>query len=100
MSNTLKCRLEKLIVLQKKVIRVIEGLNYLDHTNEAFGNFKCLKWLDIIALKTNLGVFKANQNMLPYKVQKIFRSVNQVHMIIILEVKQIEFFFLRNLNLK
>ena len=37
-GNTLKCRLEKLTILQKKVIRVIEGLNYLDHTNDRITN--------------------------------------------------------------
>ena len=42
-GNTFKCRLEKLIVLLKKAIRVIEGLNYLDLTNEAFGNCRCFK---------------------------------------------------------
>ena len=46
---------------------------------EHHGNCKCLKLLQMIALNTNLCVFKANQNMLPYKVQKRYRSVNQVH---------------------
>ena len=42
-ANTYKSRLDKLVTLQKKAIRIIDGLNYRDHTGHAFQKWKVLK---------------------------------------------------------
>lgn len=78
-GNTYNCRLEKLVRFQKKAIRIIEGLNYLDHTTQAFYNGKILKLPDLISLKTCLYVYKANQNLLPYNLQNKYLSLSQIH---------------------
>ena len=78
-GNTSRSKLDKLIVLQKKAIRVIGGLKRLDHTSSTFAKLKCLKLEDIIQLKTCLHVFNADNNLLPSDLQKRYCRIDQIH---------------------
>ena len=57
-------------------MRIIEGLNYLNHTTEAIYNSKFLNLQDFIPLKTCLYVYKANLNLLPYNLQNKYLAYN------------------------
>ena len=50
--------LQPLIILQKKVIRVISGASFYDHTNELFKNLNILKIYDLFTLFMGLYCFK------------------------------------------
>ena len=78
-GNTYVSRLHELIILQKRVIRVIGKVPYLDHTSIIFKKFRLLKLRDIIDLNTCIMMYKANKGLLPKHVQNSFIKNNEVH---------------------
>jgi len=67
------------MLLQKKAIRNIAKANYLDHTNPLFVQYKCLKVLDVVKLKTLIVIYKAKYNMLPINLQTFFITLEEIH---------------------
>ena len=78
-GNTFDSHINKLILLQKRIIRVIDKADYRDHTNPLFVKYNCLKFKDIVNLKTLVVVFKAKHNLLPFNVQKLFTENHCIH---------------------
>ena len=62
MRNTYQSQLHTLMLLQKKAIRDIAKDSYLDHTYQVFVQYKCLKCLDIVKLKTLIIIYRAKNN--------------------------------------
>ena len=73
-GNTYKSQLHTLMLLQKKAIRNIAKASYLDHTHPLFVQYKCLKFLDIVKLKTLIIIYKAKNNMLPINLQFVYNN--------------------------
>ena len=71
-GNTYKSNLNKLFILQKKVLRNICKTKRLEHTNRLFIDLNLLKLYDLIEFKTVVIVFKARYKALPIKIQNIF----------------------------
>ena len=71
-GQTANSNLQKLIILQKKAIRIVSGLKYNAHTGGHFKRLKCLKVEDIIKFNTCLLVFKGYMQKLPTELQKRF----------------------------
>ena len=69
-GNTYTSRIENLIMMQKKAIRVVDTSLFRDHTNPLFVKYRCLKFKDLINMKTLLIVHRAKNNNLPTKIQK------------------------------
>jgi len=65
-----KSQLHTLILLQKKAINHIAKASYLDHNNPLVVQYKCLKFVDVVKLKTSIIIYKAKNNMLPINLQK------------------------------
>ena len=63
--NTYDCRIDKLIKLQNRAMRVIGSLKYGDSTSNTYNAFKGLKLRHIIKFKTCTYIFKADRNLLP-----------------------------------
>ena len=61
-------------LLQKKVIRIIHGVSYNDHTNDLFHNSKVVKLYDLAKFKTACLMYRAKNQMLPNNIQKIFNE--------------------------
>ena len=78
-GNTFETRLNKVVILQKRAIRLVENVNYRDHTEPIFHKYKCLKFLDIISLKTLLVIYQAEKHILPVNLQKLFMKTRNVH---------------------
>ena len=57
-SNTYNCHLEPLQVLQKRLLRLINNVPYLSHTNELFHKNSILKLKDINIYCTGIYVYK------------------------------------------
>lgn len=78
-GNTYSSNLIKLTMLQKRIIRVICNEPFRAHTNVLFNGLKCLKFIDIIELKTLCIVYKAKNGLLPVKVQRYFTNLDSIH---------------------
>ncbi len=57
----------------------MDKANYRDHTDPIFYKYKCLKFLDIVNLKTLIIIYQAERNMLPVNLQKLFKKTSSVH---------------------
>ena len=73
-GNTYKSSLHSLSVLQKRAIRIIHKVGYLDHTTPLFLRSHLLKFSEIVEYQTAIIMFKAIHNLLPANIQKLFRG--------------------------
>lgn len=71
-GNTYKTNLQSLCTLQKRAIRIINNVGYLEHTNSLFLKSYILKFIDLVKFKTVQVMFKARNNLLPGNIQKMF----------------------------
>ena len=71
-GNTYPTNTNCIFLLQKRVIRIIFGARWLDHTNSLFQQLHVLKFPDIIELKTSLFMYKAYYSCLPSNIQCLF----------------------------
>ena len=69
----------KLFLLQKKALRIINKVSYLHHTNELFHNCKILKLADIYQLEISKYMYKFSSKMLPTNIQTIFTTSQSYH---------------------
>ena len=51
-------------------IHNIAKASYLDHSQPLFVQYKCLKFLDIVKLKTLIIIYKVENSMLPINLPK------------------------------
>ena len=72
-------RLQCLIVLQKKALRIIANTSYNAHSSFLFYNFRCLKLLDLVKFCVNNVMYKAYNNLLPDNLQCQFTKALSVH---------------------
>ena len=72
-GKTYKTKLNYIILIHKKVIRAICGINDM-RTNTSLLFYKCgiLKFVDLIAYKTLIVMFEVKNNLLPIGVQSLF----------------------------
>ena len=71
-GNTHKTKLHGIIMLQKRVMRTVYGVDRLEHTNYLFYDSHFLKFPDIVKLKTVVFMFNAYNNDLPNNLQTLF----------------------------
>ncbi len=78
-GNTHESNLSKIILKQKRVIRIICRAKLYDHTNPLFKKLKILKLKDLIELRSAIFIFKASCQTLPKNLQLIlnFNTVNK-----------------------
>ena len=69
-GNTYKSNVTCLSLIQKRVVRLINNANYIDHCNQLFYLCKLLKFSDLVKYKTAIVMYKAM--MLPTCIQKFF----------------------------
>jgi len=72
-----KSQLHTLILSQKKAIRNVAKVSYLDHNNPLFVQYKCLKFVDIVKLKTLIIKLKITCYLSIYK--KMFITIKEIH---------------------
>ena len=60
-------------------MRNLDRAGYRDNTEPIFFKFKCLKFCDIVKLKTLLIMYKAKKNVLPPNLQTLFQETSAVH---------------------
>ena len=77
-GNACQSNLQKIIVAQKRIIRVVAKVNRLDHTNDLFTKYSILKFVDLVRLKVALIVHKAKFKTLPPTLQIKFNLNSDV----------------------
>ena len=71
-GNVYKTNIDPIIKLQKRAIRIINKVSYLESTNPLFIKSCTLKCVDIIYIKTLEIVFRAKSKSLPVCIQCLF----------------------------
>jgi hypothetical protein len=72
-------KLKRVIVQQKKAIRIINGCNYNAHTNILFKQNKILKIHEIYELQLAVIMYKHSRALLPYPLLQLFIPHNKFH---------------------
>ena len=72
-----KSRLYNLTKLQKKVIRIVDGAEFAEHTSPIFLKFKTLKLGDIIMISTCMIMYRVSIGDVPSKITNMF-SINSI----------------------
>ena len=65
--------LNKLIVLQKRAIRIIAGVPPRSHTEPLFQQYKLIEFDDLITLNTSLFVYRYSHGLLPHVFDAFYR---------------------------
>ena len=60
-------------------MRLIGRAKRLDHTSCLFSELRILKVQDIVEIQTALIMYKANNNLLPVNIQKLFTLYKSVY---------------------
>ncbi len=71
-GNSYKANTHKLLILQKRAVRIISDSTFLAHTDVLFKNKKILKLHDIVSLETLKFVYKSKLNLLPSNFDNYF----------------------------
>ena len=78
-GKSLKTQLDKLFLVQKRVIRTICNADYRAHTNPLFYHHRILKAEDIYYMQLGSLMYDLNSGVLPLALAKIFKKNNQIH---------------------
>jgi len=78
-ATTYTTNLYRLIILQKRVIRIINYSKYDAHTNPIFKDLNILKFTDICRLQTGQFMFSHAHDLLPIKFLNMFVLMGEVH---------------------
>ena len=71
-GNTYVSNLTPICILQKRIVRIINKVGFLGHTNELFIENKILKFLDLVKFKMVVIMYKVRNKLLPTNIQKLF----------------------------
>lgn len=78
-ASTYLSNLSRLVILQKRVVRIINNSRFDSPTGLIFKNFQLLKFNDIHKLQTGQFMFSYEHNLLPEHFRSMFCSNKQVH---------------------
>ena len=78
-GSTDQTNLKRIIMLQKKVIRIISNVLFDAHTDNLFRDHQILKFTDIYLFQTTKFMFLYIKGLLPNTFSNMFTLVNQIH---------------------
>jgi hypothetical protein len=78
-ASTYTTRLHRLIILQKRVIRIVAGTTYLSHTSPLFCNFNILKFEQIKLYQSGEFMYRFDHGLLPPVFKGFFNLASQIH---------------------
>ena len=71
-GNTYKSNTQCIFLLQKKIVRIVYGANFRDHTDVIVQDFNILKFYDLVKLKICEVMYRAFNKTLPVNLNNIF----------------------------
>ena len=78
-GSAYKSNLQRIVILQKRVIRMVNKSYYNAHTEPIFKKLNLLKFQDIHLLHLGQFMFSFKNSILPRKFENIFTTNNQIH---------------------
>jgi len=78
-ANTYQTNISRLLILQKRIIRIINKSDFIAHTNPIFKNLYLLKLEDIRKLQISQFMFMIRNNNSLINFQDMFILNNQIH---------------------
>ena len=78
-ASTYASNLSRLVILQKRVVRIVNNSRYDSHTNSIFKNLRIIKFHDICKLQTGQFMFLYENNILPENFENMFKLNKEVH---------------------
>ena len=78
-GNSLKTHLQRLFLIQKRVLRIICNVNFRSHTNQLFYIHRILKLQDIYHSQLGALMYGFDSGVLPVALSNIFKKNSQVH---------------------
>ena len=78
-ASTYESNLKRLIVLQKRAVRIISKSEVSAHTSPLFKNLQLLKFIDINKLQIGQFMFKYKNDLLPKSFKGIFSMNSEIH---------------------
>ena len=73
-GNNYKSTLDPITILQKKALRIIHKVGYLEHTHPLFVQSNIMKFTDIVKYQTAQVMYKAKNYKLPNNIQRLFNE--------------------------
>ena len=82
LGNTYHNNINRIIIIQKRAIRLLLGAGGLDHTTPLFQRANVLTFTDLVKLKTAVFMYKAYhcRSMLPENIQRNFVKKDIMHL--------------------
>ena len=77
--STYKTNLHRLVILQKRIIRIINKSHFNAHTEPIFKDLGILKFNDIHLLQLGQFMYSCKNSFLPPKFNNSFSQINQFH---------------------
>ena len=80
-ANSCKYKIQKLTLLQKKIIRIISGMHYRSHTGPIFKQIIFLRFSDINLHQQGIFMYKSMKNIFPSQFSDFinFRCNSETH---------------------
>ena len=78
-GSTYPSNLYRIVLIQKRVIRVISKEAFDAHTDPIFQKLCILKFTDVYLLQLGTFMYKYNNNLLPLTFDNSFIKINQIH---------------------
>ena len=79
-GNTYHSNINRIIIIQKRSIRLLFGACRLDHTTPLFQRANALKFTELVKLNTAVFIYKAYHCMLPENRQRDFVKNDIMHL--------------------
>ena len=71
-GNTYKSYTQCIFLLQKKLVRIVYGAHFRDHTDDIFQDLNFLKFYDLVKLQICEVTYRAFKKTLPVNLNNIF----------------------------
>jgi ribonuclease P/MRP protein subunit RPP40 len=78
-SSTYKTHLNKIVIIQKKAVRIIANAPYYSHTNNIFHQYNILKFTDICNLYLGKYMYQQLNSLLPEPLSDTYSSCSDIH---------------------
>ena len=78
-ASTYETNLHRIVILQKRAIRIISKSNFDDHTSPIFKSLGILKFHDIHIAQISQFMYSYTKSLLPDKFCNIFSTHRQIH---------------------
>ena len=78
MGNTYNTRLNSLILLQKRAVRIVGNIGWSEHSTEIFEQYRILKLCDLVKYQMCLFMYKSNRGI-KQNVQSNLHKIKDLH---------------------